>query len=342
MPAKRNRKAKAESTAGEHIFPASQLTPLGAKWKELTAAGRHREAMDVLEEIIKGSTPMFERLAMHEGFQSTVDLSVLVSAAQEKVVRWLMAWEPKKGRLFTFFSKCAKHAFLSEVGKMSQYRKRFYTTSDTLEEIRGYEDHEVDKHDLANDVMSQIKELHCRWGCPQEVGCLRFLILCITSDDTHDKNSAIWSASYAWGVSHDLARFFYTWALVALRNQLMSRIHLPFTEQDLMRSMHSYSFLPDLMDTIGIEHTKKVIAVFQGQRIKIPTLAQLAKEHQDYMMTVEIQNSDHDPDSVATIAKRYGKTEKSAMEVYQETIQNLDSKRYGEHPIFPDDEPDEN
>jgi len=335
----RSRKPKSK-VAGEHIFPASQLTPLGAKWKELTQAKRHREAMDVLEEIIKGSTPMFERLAMHEGFQSTVDLSILVSAAQEKVVKWLMAWEPKKGRLFTYFSKCAKNAFLSEVGKMSQYRKRFYTTSDTLEEIRGHEDHEVDKHDLASDVFHQIRELHCRWGCPQEVGCLRFMVLCITSDDTPDKNSAIWSAAYAWGVSHELARFFYTWALIALRNQLMSRIHLPFTDQDLIRAMHSYTLLPDVIDTVGIDAAKRMIATFGGQRIKIPTLAQLAKDHQDYMLAIEIQNSDQDPDSVAAIARRYGKTEKSAMEVYQDMVENLDSKRYGEHPVFPDSDHD--
>src|SRR5262245_44925934 len=102
----------------ETVFQASRLTPLGVKWKELTAAKRHKEAMAVLEEIIKGCTPMFERLAMHENFHHTVNLNWLVSAAQDKIVRWLLAWEPRKGLLFSFFSRCAKNAFLSEIGKI--------------------------------------------------------------------------------------------------------------------------------------------------------------------------------------------------------------------------------
>lgn len=90
---------------GEHIFPASKLTPLAIKWKQLYAAGRHKEAMLVLEEIVIGSTAMFERLAQFEDFHFTVDLPILVSAAQEKVIKWLIKWQPKKGKLFSWFSK---------------------------------------------------------------------------------------------------------------------------------------------------------------------------------------------------------------------------------------------
>ena len=90
---------------GEHIFPASKLTPLAVQWKQLYAANRHKEAMLVLEQIIEESTFMFQRLALFEDFQYTVDLPILVSAAQEKVIKWLVKWNPKKGRLFSWFSK---------------------------------------------------------------------------------------------------------------------------------------------------------------------------------------------------------------------------------------------
>ena len=75
MPKKLKSKPTLE---GEHIFPATQLTPLAVKWKDLHSAGRHKEAMAVLEEIVVGSTAMFERLAMYEDFHYTVDLGVLV------------------------------------------------------------------------------------------------------------------------------------------------------------------------------------------------------------------------------------------------------------------------
>ena len=80
--------------------------------------------MLVLDEIILKSTPMFERFAQHEEYTNTVELSILVSAAQEKVVKWLLKWEPKLGKIFSWFSKCAKHAFLSEIVKANQCKKR--------------------------------------------------------------------------------------------------------------------------------------------------------------------------------------------------------------------------
>jgi hypothetical protein len=247
--AKKTAISTVESPEGEHIFPAAILTPLAVKWKELNAAGRTREAMDVLEQIVIGSTAMFERLAMYEDFHYTVDLPILVSAAQERVVRWLLKWDPKKGRLFSWFAKCSKNAFRSELVKVNQFRRRFHVTSDNLEQFYGVDDHGVERHDLALDVRSRIETLTCRWGDPQEIGAIHYLIECIV-DDEHDKSAAIWSAAYAWGIPLDLSKFFYQWALVALRHQMYDKIHVPFTEQDLFRAVESYSHLPGLLDIL--------------------------------------------------------------------------------------------
>ncbi|MGA2248605.1 MAG: hypothetical protein ABSH48_26925, partial [Verrucomicrobiota bacterium] len=100
----------------EHIFAASYLEPLAIKWKELNAKGKHAEAMLVLEEIVVGSTQMFQRLAQHEGYHFTVDLDILVSAAQEKVVKWLLRWQRKRGKLFTWFSLHGDTQILIEDG----------------------------------------------------------------------------------------------------------------------------------------------------------------------------------------------------------------------------------
>jgi hypothetical protein len=333
------KKPKKVNLEGEHIFPASQLTPLAVKWKELVAVGRQKEAMVVLEEIVIGSTAMFERLAMFEDFHYTVDLKILVSAAQERVVKWLLRWEPKKGRLFSWFSKCAKNAFRSELVKVNQFRKRYYVTSDNLEQFYGEDDHSINKHDLARDVKARIHELSCRWGDPQEIGAIRYLIECII-DDEHKKQGAIWAAAYAYGISLDQAKFFYSWALVALRHQMYDKIHIPFTEQDLFRARESYTHLPGLLEIITWDQMQRLIAVFGGMRLKIPTLAYMAKSKEDYRLFCELDKSDLDPDSVAAIARVNKKTVRTAQEVYNEMVGILDPKRYGEHSIYDQPERD--
>jgi len=324
---------------GEHIFPASQLTPLAIQWKQLSSAGRHKEAMFVLEQIVEGSTAMFERLAQFEDFHYTVDLPILVSAAQEKVIKWLAKWQPKKGRLFSWFSKCAKNAFRSELVKVNQYRKRYHVTSDNLEKFYGAEDHEVDKHDLADEMRSKLDELTCRWGDPQEIGAIRFLTTCVLEDD-HDKQASIRSASYAYGISFELSKFFYNWVIVNLRHAFYEKVFIPFTEYDLMLAAESYTFWPEFVNIVGIEKAKECSAKLGGQRVKFPTLQYFAKLRENHRVAREIERSDLDPETVAEIARKHNKTPRMAQEVYNEMVDLIDPKRYGEHNIFGDDPPD--
>ena len=292
--------------------------------------------MLVLEQIVEGSTSMFQQLAQFEDFHYTVDLPILVSAAQEKVIKWLAKWQPKKGRLFSWFSKCAKNAFRSELVKVNQYRKRYHVTSDNLEKFYGVEDHEVDKHDIAYEVNSKIDEMTCRWGDPQSVGAIRFIIQCII-DDEHDKQATIRSAAYAYCISFELAKFFYTWSIVALRHTFYERVYMPFTEDDLMRATESYSLWPEFVDIVGFEKAKEISAKLGGQRLKIPTPQYIAKQKQNYLLSREIENSDLDPDTVAVIARKYKKTPRTAQEIFTEMTEQLDPKHYGEHSIFHED-----
>ncbi len=332
--------SKPQGVDGEHIFPASYLHPLAVRWKELNAQGKNAEAMKVLEEIVVASTEMFERLAQYEGYHYTVDLDILVSAAQEKVVKWLLRWQPKKGKLFAWFSKCAKNAFRSELVKVNQFRKRYHVTSDNLEKFFGAEDHEIDKNDAALEVRKKLQGLTCRWGDPQEIGAIQYLLECIVEEE-HDKQASIRSAAYAYGISFELSKFFYSWALVAMRDVMYKKIRVPFTEQDLFRLQQSYSDISNLLDMPGTpfnwDQIKWLIATHGGKRIKIPTMAQLAKLREDKEIFDEIDASDKDPDSVAEVAKKHKKTPRTAQETYYEMVDTLDPRRSGEHEIYGND-----
>lgn len=276
---------------------------------------------------------MFEQLAQFEGFQHTVELSVLVSAAQEKVVRWLLKWQPKKGRLFTWFSRCAKNAFKSELGKVTLYRKRHHVTSDNLEQFYGVQDHEVDKHDLARDFHQKLQQMTCRWGDPQEIAAIRYLADCIL-DDERDKQGAIRGATYACGIGPELAKFFYGWTIAALRHELYDHIHVPFTEQDLFRAALAYEHLPDMLDYVEWEKLKAMMVRFQGMRLKFPTLAYMSRLHESYAIHQAIDKSDLDPDAVAEIARKHKRTARSAQEIYNEMTAMLDPRRTGEYEVY--------
>ena len=293
--------------------------------------------MFVLEQIVEGSTAMFQRLAQFEDFHYTVDLPILVSAAQEKVIKWLIKWQPRKGKLFSWFSKCAKNAFKSELVKVNQYRRRYHVTSEHLEKFYGVEDHEVNKRDAASEVRARLNEMTCRWGDAQVRGAIRYLIECIMDDDAHDRQAAIRSASYAYCISFSLSKWLYTWSIVSLRHAFYDKVYIPFTLQDLLRAVESYTFIPELIDIVGFEKYKELCAKLGGQRIKFHTLQSLHKLIENEKLARDIGRSDLDPDSMAAVARKYKKSPRAAEEIFKEMVEQLDPRRYGEHGIFDED-----
>lgn len=341
MPKPKNSSETASKpvTKGEHIFPASEITPLALKWKELNARGQHTAAMLILDEIIRLSTPMFERFAQHEEYTNTVDLGVLVSAAQEKVVKWLIRWEPKLGKIFSWFSKCAKHAFLSEIVKVNQYRKHYHVTGDNLEKFYGTVDHESDRHDTTTEFDKSLKDLFCRWGSPQEIGAIKFIVECLVHDlDNHNKAAAIRGAAYGWGISMDMAKFFYAWVLIALRDLHYKRIRVPFTEEDIIRHAFSFTNFVELYQFMSHDQVKRLIAVMGGQRIKIPTIAQIAKLKEDHETFEAVLDSDKDPSTIAEIAKKKKRSPRTAADAYQAMVEATNPQRSGEYQIYGDND----
>jgi LAGLIDADG DNA endonuclease family len=238
-------------------------------------------------------------------------------------------------------AQCAKNAFRSELVKENNFRDRFHTTSDNLEKFYPSLDHEIDKHDLAAEVRANLTKLTCRWGNPQEIGAIHFLIECILEED-HDKASAVRGAACAWGISMELSKFFYSQSLVMLRDQMYKRIRVPFTEEDIIRLAYSYTDFVSLFDASNTPlvwniHGKYLCAVLGGKRIKIPTIAQISALLEAKQIFDEIDASDKDPESIAEIATRHGKSSRTAQEIFTEMSEILDPRRSGEYDIFGDD-----
>lgn len=361
-----------EPPKGEHIFPKTRLTEVCLRWKELTAeakaltdeasvlqakagrtvvdqetaldrqrlaAAKHGEAFVLLEQIIIESTPMFERLAQYEGYHHTVDLPLLVQAAREKVPRWLQACDVQKlheGKLFSWFSTCSKNAFRSEVAKQRQHTNRHHATADSLEKFVGTEDHEVDRHDLMAEVDRRIREISTRWGDPQELGAVRYLVECLRDVERQPPNRAhiLNGARFAFGLSEEMVKFFYQWALFALRDALYDTRRVPFTKQDVLRLNQSYTFLPDVIDIVGWEPFCRLVKLMGGQRIKLPTLVQMDRMHRDFLLRQEMDETDHTPEAHEAAARRRGHSTRSAGEIFADLSEQLGAQRMGEHPLY--------
>ena len=306
------------------------------QWKSATAEHREAEAMRLLTEIVVDSQEMLRRFAVHEGFAKTVDIGILLGSANSKIMRWITGWEPSRGSLFKWFNACAKNVWLSEVNKENNFRKRYHVTGDDLEKFFGAEEHAVTTSEALKETNSRITQITSRWGNKQEIGTLGFILRCL-QEGVDDKDAVVRGAAYAWGCDFQLVKFFYTWCLFELRAQWADKVRIPFTEQDVVRAAHSYTYLPDLLNIISFDQFKKMVTIMGGARLKIPTLAQVAKLREHVAIHAQIEATDMTPDEIAAVAKLRKRSTKSAEEIFEQMTATLHEDRQGDYPIFEDD-----
>lgn len=323
---------------GQHIFRATVVEPMAVRWKQLAAQQRHDEAQELLVEIIHECTSMFLRLAQYEGFHHTVELESLVSAAQSRVPNWLVYWDPAKGKLFSWLSTCAKHVFLGEVARATQHRNRFHATGENMEKFVGAEDHAVVRHEASEAVRAMLQDLTCRWNDPQILCCLRYHLECVVENPRGNKKHVIRGGAYAGGVSPELSKFLYHWAIFALRDAMYDRLAMPYTEQDLFRLQHSFTYLPDLLNVITWQQMLKIIALLGGTRIRVPTMAQLEKFKTEHSIFSEVGRSLGDPDSAAAIARKYRTSVASAEEAFERLARESErGDQSGDYSVYGED-----
>jgi len=240
-------------------------------------------------------------------------------------------------KLLVSNSKCAKHAFLSELVKVNQYRKRYHVTGDNLEKYFGEVDQTSERHNLAEEFNNRLKTLYCYWGSLQERGAIRYLVECVIDLDNHDRQEAIRGAAYAYGIGIDLSKFFYNFVLVSLRDLHYDKIRVSVSEHDLLRLQQAYSTFMFLMEELPPDKIKRFIAVYGGQRFKVPTIQQVYKLKEDFKIFQEIDRSSQDPDAINEAAKKFKKTPRTASEIYHEMAETLNPARNGEFGVYSDD-----
>ena len=291
------------------------------------------EADRLLDHIIPQCEALYSRLAQYEKFDSTVDLGSLINEAMVKTSHWITYWQLEKGPLFSYLSVCAKRLFVGLAKRESDYKGRYYATGDNLEKFVGSEDHEVQRHDAAAELRKRLLTLTGRWASAQCIGVIKMYIDVLVSGDKIKKKELQRAGSYAYGISPELAKFYFSWTLVAMRDLMYDKLRMSYTDQDMFRLQHTHTFLPDMLTVITWDQMVKLMGLFGGQRIKIPTLESIIEARRELAVYHSLEHV-QTPEEFSQVAKKHGYTDRSAQEVFDRLSPVLNNDNDGEYHIF--------
>lgn len=237
-------------------------------------------------------TNLMSAIIRRARYDRAVPFNDLMNHLYYQVDRWVLRWVPGEGKFYTYASVSIKHGCISCVTKEAQFHQRYQTMGDTPLDVAGST---TDKHDvmgLREAIAANLSTIHIRWHEPEIKEAVRFIIRSITEHRGEVRRKPIMNTlRMAYDMEQDQARFLIDWCQGAVRTALLDHFALPFSQGDVIRLLDKYSFLPDLVDQIGVENTKKLMQVFAGTTIKFPTASQI-KRHKLACDAVELLQTD--------------------------------------------------
>lgn len=265
-----------------------------------------RHCKNLVDSIILGSR-----------FNRSVPFQDLVGHVFLQMERWIDRWTPGQGTLYSYLSICTKHCNISAVTKEQTLRQRMALLGDTpMEAIGGgYTMDFEGLGDLADNIRESVQH---RWeGDPEVCEAVKYAVEeTIVNGGIRNRKTTLTTMVSAFDLGScldstvgkaevlEVAKFILDWASAAVRTAWIDHHGSPIRAQDVLRLQSKFSFLPDMVNIVGVDGACKLLAVFAGMSVRFPTAAMWQK-----MCTVgsayqEYLSSSGDYDVVTRWAKK--------------------------------------
>lgn len=305
--------------------------------EQLTLQFKENNDFNVYQKICTLSLDLMDSIIRSNNFYKQSPFHEIRNYLFTQFPNWLNGWKQDKGKLYSYLSGCIFNGCISYVGKDASHHKRHTYTDVQLDTIGHEDDVSYSHHHMSDEDMEVLKEsvndIVCRWNEPIIRECLRYAITAAMQNRAGRRQEIIKSIVWGYGIHSDTAKFLLDWSLGAVRAALLSHYDSPLGEVDIIRISDKYSFLPDIMNVIGVENTKKLMTIFAGMTIRFPTTVQMRRG-----MAVKslINSGDCTPDGVEHVAKTFKFPTSKIQEGFEEFGGNIMSGLLEDYPLFDD------
>jgi hypothetical protein len=289
------------------------------------------------QKICEGSNNLIDAIIRSNKYHQQVPFDDLKNNLFLQLHKWILGWSPGKGKLYTYFTSCTKHGCKTYLAKESALHKRLAYTDVCLEAFEK-DPTFIEGNDRFIEVLkSALEEIYLRWSEPYVREIIKYCVGTIIRKHGDRRQQILRTIVLAWDVSHDTAKFLLDWSHGAVRQALLDHYAVPLGGVDILRVSEKYSFIPDLVNVLGLEKAKKLLHIFAGISIRFPTMKQLRKQMN--MATVyEELSEDNTPDKVYELSKRYRMSPAKVEEAFDLVAENIRQGLLEDYPLYAKEE----
>lgn len=256
-------KGRSSTKRGE-IFDEKKVVGLIDEWNET-------KDLDVFRRILVETIPLIDSIALKYHFTKYDDLEALRSECIIKIARNVLPkFDKNRGRAFSVFSVAIKNYLMSLSKKITN--KGRYFTGTTEEYLENMEGRSYFMEDISDEFKIRLLNTKTRFHDEPYNGAIKYLIQ-IFLEEGFDKTRAslCFTLTSVFNVDKKRAQFLYDYTLLILRQTLQDLKDEPLTDLELLRTHKRWSFIPEMVELIGMENVEKLATYFSGLHVTFPT-----------------------------------------------------------------------
>lgn len=294
------------------------------------------------EKIVAASNNLLDSVIRYHKFHVVAPFQDIKNSMYLQFRNWIAGWEPDGKPLFGYFSACSRNAALSYITSEKKLASRLmyeHNHQTPLDAFAGMSYTPNFDFELRETMREKLRDIEIRWHEPVIKEVVRYMISTIISNRAVERRQQIIRTTVmAYPITDKDAKFLLDWSQGAVRHALLEHYHVPLGEIDVMRAADKYSFLPDIVNVIGLEHAKMLMAVFAGRTIKFPSPTQV-RRYATLKIIYEEMEKDPTPSTVRKLAGQLRISTDRVQQSFEDTCENIQGGVLEDHPLFDDEEP---
>lgn len=313
----------------KQVFDNDKVEALALQYK------RNRDTV-TYQKICAESNNLMDAIIRSKRYDRKVPFGDLKNHLFLQIENWILKWVPGAGKIYTYFTTCIRNGCLSYLSKERLFTERFAVTDVPLDTIGEGQTHTPKFESDVREVLEKVLEdINCRWQEPVIREVVRYLVSCVLRNRGDRRPQILRTVVLGWPVQIETAKFLLDWTHGAVRMALLEHFHQPLGEIDVYRAAQKFGFLPDLINTVGINATKQMMNVFAGTSIRFPSLQQVRRWHEAVRIFEEM-SEDPSPENIKRLAKRYRRSPAKVQEAFDMVAENLQAGVLEDFPLYTD------
>jgi hypothetical protein len=305
--------------------------------KALCAQYRRNNDFVTYRKICEATSNLMDTVIRANKFHMSAPFDDIKNHLFLQLKNWIngVGLEPGAPKVFTYFSTCIKHGALSYVTKEKNLRSRMVYTdvpSEAFPNAPVY--HQNFDFELREHLRDALRSIEVRWAEPVIKEIVRYYVHTIVHDRAAIRRMQVLrTAVMAYSVDMETARFLLDWTQAAIRMTLLEQYEQPLGEIDIIRASEKFSFIPDIINAVGLPAAKKLMSVFAGMSVKFPSQAQLRK-HIVYRQIHDAMEQDCTPATISNLAGTLRTSVEKIEQYREEMLQNIGDGLLNDEPLY--------